>query len=120
MHTASFQLVASALPSHRVKSHWFHLFLVIGSPPCLAEFWLQDFADEQGQVARLVHRLSSPDPATQFAILQAARNRCVESSHSSLCSRNACLLHVSRSRTACTCQRAALVAGLRIWLFSTA
>jgi hypothetical protein len=41
--------------------------------PCAV---VQDFADEQGQVARLVHRLASPDPATQFAILQAARKRC--------------------------------------------
>lgn len=41
--------------------------------PCAV---MQDFADEQGQVARLVHRLASPDPATQFAILQAARKRC--------------------------------------------
>lgn len=40
------------------------------------QFLLQDFADEQGQVARLVHRLYSPDPATQFAILQAAQKRC--------------------------------------------
>lgn len=42
-----------------------------GLPPELQA----DLSDEQSQVARLVHLLSSPDPKQQYAILQTARKR---------------------------------------------
>lgn len=35
----------------------------------------QDFEEEQGAVARLIHRLRSPRPARHFAVLKAARAR---------------------------------------------
>ena len=36
---------------------------------------LQDFQEEQDLVARLVHRLRSPDPAQRFAMLRTAWER---------------------------------------------
>jgi len=36
---------------------------------------VQDFEDEQGLVARLIHRLRAADPAQHYALLQTARNR---------------------------------------------
>ena len=35
----------------------------------------QAFEEEQGLVARLIHRLKSSNPGQHFALLQAARNR---------------------------------------------
>jgi vacuolar protein sorting-associated protein 35 len=35
----------------------------------------QDFAEEQGLVARLIHRLCSADPGQHYALLQAVRAR---------------------------------------------
>ena len=44
-----------------------------------AKCWLactcQDFEEEQGLVARLIHRLRSDDPGQHYALLQAARKR---------------------------------------------
>lgn len=36
---------------------------------------VQDFEDEQGLVARLIHRLRAADPAQHYALLQKARAR---------------------------------------------
>lgn len=36
---------------------------------------VQDFEDEQGLVARLIHRLSAVNPAQHYALLQTARER---------------------------------------------
>lgn len=36
---------------------------------------VQDFEDEQGLVARLIHRLRASDPAQHYALLQTARER---------------------------------------------
>ena len=37
------------------------------------ESWLQDFAEEQNLVARMVHQLRSDDPDEHFQILKTAR-----------------------------------------------
>ena len=36
---------------------------------------MQDFQEEQDLVARLIHRLRSPDPGQQFAVLRTAWER---------------------------------------------
>ena len=41
--------------------------------PDLMESWLQDFAEEQNLVARMVHQLRSDDPDEHFQILKTAR-----------------------------------------------
>ena len=43
--------------------------------PLMAPCGGQDFEEEQGLVARLIHRLRSDDPGQHYALLQAARKR---------------------------------------------
>ena len=40
-----------------------------------AQDGMQDFQEEQDLVARLIHRLRSPDPVQQFAVLRTAWER---------------------------------------------